>query len=204
MLYNTHSPFHEAMETIGELVILNLLFILTSIPVVTIGPSLNALFYALLKRKEGTGLSVSNLYFEGFKDQFLRNLLVGLCFLLFIYIVLIDLIYVQNTNDIVSFIGIVIGVMYFIYLFPVIATFKDSTLTLIKNAFLFMITSFPINILLTVIVGTAITLAYSDFQLGPLVAFCYFFFGFSLLAYIIVHFLHPIFSPYLNNEGNEE
>lgn len=46
----TDNPFFEFMGNVGDWILLNLLFVLTSIPVVTVGMSLTALYRIVLRR----------------------------------------------------------------------------------------------------------------------------------------------------------
>lgn len=49
----TDNPFFEFMGNVGDWILLNLLFVLTSIPVITVGMSLTALYRIVLRRMRG-------------------------------------------------------------------------------------------------------------------------------------------------------
>lgn len=73
MKLNIDNPFFSVMGHLADLVILNLLFILTSLPLVTIGASRTALYQVLGKIKDGTEGSVYRTYFGIFAAEFRRT-----------------------------------------------------------------------------------------------------------------------------------
>ncbi len=198
MHYNPENPIHQAFETIGQIVILNLCFILTCIPIITIGPSINAIFYALFKRKDESYEPMIQLYFSGFKTNFFQNLLLGIFFLIYLYASMITI--SLNKLNAMTFLGIFVGMLYFLYLFSYHAIFNDTLSTTLKNAFLFSITTLPTNLFLTALTLLFASAPFLFLDLAPLTAFCLFFFGFGLLFYILVHCLYKHYEPYLNEK----
>ena len=87
-----------------------------------------------------------------------------------------------------------------LYIFPVIAAFANTAWKLLKNAFLFAFMHFPSTLAIAVITILPMYMTYQDLKLMPLYACCWFFFGFSLTAYIDSFFLYRIFRPYLEKE----
>lgn len=69
------------MEKVGELIQLNMLFVLCSLPVVTAGASAAALNYALWRRSEGMG-NVTTDFFAAFRKNFRQAAVLWVCVLL--------------------------------------------------------------------------------------------------------------------------
>lgn len=70
------------LTLVGDLIILNIMFILTSIPVLTIGASVAALYtmtMRLIRKEEGT--STAKGYLKAFRDNLKRGGLTGILFL---------------------------------------------------------------------------------------------------------------------------
>ena len=61
----------------GDLMALNILWFLCSLPIITIGPSTNALFTVTLKLAKGESVSVLKTFFKAFKENFKQALAVG-------------------------------------------------------------------------------------------------------------------------------
>ena len=65
---NIDNPFFEAMGRFGDIIIVNLLFVVCSLPVVTMGAALSAMYGTFRRMEEGTEGSVTKtflLYFRG-------------------------------------------------------------------------------------------------------------------------------------------
>ena len=59
----------KGMEKVADLIVINLLFILCSIPIVTIGASATAMHYTLRRWREGQG-SLAKDFFRSFRLNF--------------------------------------------------------------------------------------------------------------------------------------
>ena len=83
-LFNPESRFMEALSTISDLMILNLVTLVCCLPVITIGAALTGMHYVLLKmvrREEGY---IVRSYFKSFKENFLQATIIWILFLLFL------------------------------------------------------------------------------------------------------------------------
>ena len=67
-----------ALNKIGDIVLANLLFILCSIPLVTIGPSLTALYHCMLRTVKGNNNGTVKTFFLAFRQSFRQSLIVWL------------------------------------------------------------------------------------------------------------------------------
>ena len=83
-LFNFDSPFMQVAGFITDVIVLNILFLICCIPVVTIGPAQAALYYAVRTlRDPEDGRSCYKLFFKGFISGFWKVSLVWLVFLVF-------------------------------------------------------------------------------------------------------------------------
>lgn len=141
-LLSVDSRLVRFLERIFELVVLNLLTLLCSIPLVTIGVAFTALYRSLFNMRQGNAGIIKG-YFIAFRDNFRSGLLLGLILLVFcisfgLYIYFFrDLI---AAGDALVLIGIVlVGVFFFFPMtlaFPLLSMFDDSALRTLSNAFL--------------------------------------------------------------------
>lgn len=70
----------KGMEKVWDLMVLNVLFLLCSLPVVTIGPAATAMHYALRRWREQQGEIVKD-FFRSFRQNFRQGLILWLVFL---------------------------------------------------------------------------------------------------------------------------
>ena len=68
--FSLDSPFMRTMSRIADLMILNLLFIFTSIPIITIGAGLTALYTVCFRLGTDDEGNTAKDYFRAFKENF--------------------------------------------------------------------------------------------------------------------------------------
>ena len=61
------NPFFGFMDRLGDIVILNILFLICSVPIITMGASVSAMYQALREMEEDTYISA----FKSFKAAFM-------------------------------------------------------------------------------------------------------------------------------------
>ncbi|MDO5411540.1 MAG: YesL family protein [Lachnospiraceae bacterium] len=196
---------------IFNIVILNLLFLLCCIPVVTIGASFTAMYYALLRLVRYGDTSVIKDFFKGFRTNWKRSTIVWCISIIIAFICLADLNFFKTMGGSVGSIGYcvtaAIGICCLIilfYLFPVIATFENTLLNLIKHSVFFAISNIPNLLMISFANIFPMYLTYSDLKLLPLYAFIWCFFGFALIAYFNSRLLISQFNKFLPPVENPE
>lgn len=65
-------PVYKALSRVSDVVILHLLWLVTSLPLVTLGASLSALYSVSMAHKLGDDAPVSTLYFAAFRSKWQR------------------------------------------------------------------------------------------------------------------------------------
>ena len=83
-LFSGESGIGKALTKIGELVVLSILWFFTSLPVVTIGVSTTALYYAMVKSVRMDRGYFFKEYFKAWKDNFLRSTGIMIFFFIFL------------------------------------------------------------------------------------------------------------------------
>lgn len=151
-----------------DLFFLNLLWVITSLPLITFFPATAAMFGVVRKRilqKETEGIlkSFIKLFKENFKQSFIVSIIwAALGFFLYFDYRLIDP--SSSVGHLILYIILVFGILLFssisIYLFPIMVHFELSWKNVIRNAFLFSLMNPVLTILLLIIVGTGTALFY--------------------------------------------
>ena len=81
-LFNYDSPFWSFMSRLADLIILNLLWIVFCIPVVTIGASTTAMYRVTLNMVRGEGSGVVRMFWDAFRLNLKQAVLIFLILLI--------------------------------------------------------------------------------------------------------------------------
>jgi len=209
-IFNMDNAFFRAMGRLADLMILNLIFLLCSLPVFTIGASTTALYYVTLKMAANEEGYVVRSFLKSFRQNF-RQATIILVALLFAGSVLGLDIYILNHSDssfgavflvLISAITI-LYVMELIYIFPLLSRFENSIAVTFRNAFIMAIADFPRTlVMMLLIVGSVFLTFWNAYTLwyGILVwIVC----GFALIAFANSFFLNRIFKKYMPSEKTQ-
>ena len=195
--FNPKSTATRFLTGLCNLIIVNLLFILTCIPIFTIGASLTSLYRITIAILAGDNPSIFKDYFKAFRDNFLKATLLELFYAavsaFFIFEVVMvntmmspDLSWVQY----IPYFFLILILAHTLYSFPLLAWFEESFGQILKNALLLSITNLPVTIMYVVITAG---LAYAFWQFPSLTASLLIFLGISLIALFYSLFLKRIF-----------
>ena len=158
-IFSTENPVWRAMDRMGDLMILNVLFIFFSLPIFTIGASLTALYTMTFKLLDETEGNLFKNFVKAFKNNFKQATVIWLVALAAGLFLAYDasLSYVSTSIVAKILMGVVILVaivyaMWFSWVFPVQAKFDNPVKVNMKNAALMMVIHmFPTTLLITVL-----------------------------------------------------
>ena len=196
------SPFFTAMSKVADFIILNLLFILCSIPIITMGASMTALSYVMLKMKEDEEGYLVRSFFKSFKANFLQATAIWLIMLVIAFGLFMDWRILGAgviTGTFVSImrvflmIGAIVWLMIVIYVFPMVARYENTTAVMFKNAVLLALGNAPKTILMILILGVCLA---ATLWSGTTIAWgilIWLMVGFSLLAFVNATLLIKVF-----------
>lgn len=209
-LLNEDNVIHIFLNKLGDIIVANLLFLVCCIPIITIGPALTALYHCMLRTVKGNNNGTTKTFFRAFKENFRQSLIVWLGLLAVGFILFLNIRFLQNTASVVSkplfYVSLGIAglvIILALYIFPVIAAFANTTMNLLKNAYVFAFLHFPSTLAIAVITILPMFMTYRDIKLMPLYACCWFFFGFGLTAYVNSLLLYRMFKPFLEKEDEQ-
>ncbi|KAB8133649.1 YesL family protein [Gracilibacillus oryzae] len=196
-------PVYHFLTRAVELTLLNLLFIVCSIPIITMGTSITALYSVTLKmvRKEDSG--IYREFLQAFKQNFRQStaiwsLLLVAGIVLFMNYTLLGF-YNGNFSLLIilslfffSFFYLLIGTM----IFPYIARFKNTTKDAFKNVIKMAIANpYPIFLVLIFVIGPVILMFSSPFFF-VLMLYINLFLGFSFVAYLNSFIIRNLYEKY--------
>lgn len=199
---SNESPVLAFLNKMADILILNLLFLVCSLPIITIGPALSAMYAVCLRSiRYGDGYVVRGFFksfAQNFKQSFaawILTLLIGLLLVVDIaFWTKIDMGMMSNVMLGVSLLIALFVFMIVLWLFPVIAKIENKLFVNIKNAAAMAVGHFfPytfICLAITLIVGY---LAYTSLVVDIIMLLL----GFALLAYILSFFFYKVFAKYM-------
>lgn len=201
-LFDPDSPFIHVLSDLADLVILNLLWLLCCLPVVTAGASTAALYRCTLNMAYLRGGRRARAFFTAFRENFRQATLLWLILLAVLALLLADawLVYQQAIPYAFSFLvgpGLVIWAFAAAYVFPLCAQFENTLGGTLKNALVFSSTH-PLRSLLMILLDLLPLLLYwlSPAAFLPL-APCWLLFASAVTAYVNCLLLKKVFAPYL-------
>lgn len=203
---NYDSRFSRVLSRFTELVLLNFVFILTCIPLVTVGASICALYSVTLKMARNEEGYIIKGYFKDFAGNFKQATAFWLIEVL-LYLQLRVLYVAAAVNgglmvQIYTVITWALGILYslyFLFVFPLTATFQNTFLGIAKNALIMIISHLPWVLASYLIV--AIPLAVSFGISTKIMQFAMLFWtliGFSLVVFTSSFCLNRIFTRYMD------
>ncbi len=161
--FNIDSPIWRVMGFIGDLILLNFLFILTCIPLFTIGASVTALSAVEFRMMEKRNGAVVREYFRAFKENFKESTLIWLVYLAFLFICVLNFNLVSNTNPANrKMIMIVLGIALFFVTMVVMyglamqARFVNTLKDTVLKAFLIGLSGLPYTIVMILMIVAAV------------------------------------------------
>lgn len=186
------NPFFEFMGKIGDIMIINLLFLLCSVPVITIGASVSAMYKAFGEMEEETYISPFKSFKNAFLSSFKKSIPAWLLSLVTGLILVFDLMFVTKAQASIFWhiTGMVTGCLMFLWLlvmcwlFPA-ALFKEGTLKdMVKRSMFLAVRNFPYTFLMVLLdLIPVICFILGDYY-AALVAPVYFIIGFGITALI--------------------
>ena len=166
------------LDQVTDTVLLSLVFLLFSIPLVTIGASFTALYYTANKVHRHNRGYMFQEFLRSFKRNFKQSTLAWLLFLIMGAILGGDLYYVLRimpSSGLGAFLNIffivvaALLVIWASYVFPYIARFEDTLRVTMKNCAFLSILHFPSSLLLLLLAAGSLLLIWLFLPLAVIV-----------------------------------
>jgi uncharacterized membrane protein YesL len=197
MKYN--SPLFQFLNTLTEFIILNILFVISCIPIFTIGASLSALYQVTLRESRSENGYIIKKFLISFKENFIQSTITFLIYFVLASILLFNMFFWASLDTIISSLVLlvislasVILIISFIYTYPLIARFKNSTKQTLKNSYIIAMT----HKLRTLALLGIFSLAIVFFIYAPFFRIFMVVLGFSFIAYCNSFLFSKTFKEY--------
>ena len=140
---NNASRLKRGLDVFGELFVLNLIFILFSLPVITIGASLTALYSVTGKLVRREDVPVWSGFIKAFRENFKKATILWIFVFLYAVVLVSQYLLIINVSGVVStiymvifFITLALGFLVLPYLFALTARYENTIRNTLKNALL--------------------------------------------------------------------
>ena len=210
-IFNMDNGFWRAMGKVADIIILNILFVICCIPIVTVGASYTALYTVMLKLVKNEESYIFRGFFKAFKDNFKQATIIWLIMLFMGIFLVADVFLTTYTSStvlaVLHYVFIAFLFVYaamFSYVFPILSKFDNTVFNTIRNSLLMAVAHFPWTIVILVVSAVPIIACVIDLNLLftavlPLMLFA----GFAALAFVKSHIFNKIFKRYIPEETDD-
>lgn len=198
-MFKIDSPLMNFLNKVADIMILNILFIIFCIPVVTIGASFSAAYYMGYKMVKDEESYIVKGFWKAFKENFRQSTIMWLIVLIVVAIIFSDYRIILYSGIefprwmVISMVTVtVVVLMGAVYMFALQARYTNTVKNTIKNSFLMALSHLPTTFVLIVIYAVPVVICY----FVPRVFLAMFFISFGALIYFKSFLLLKVFHKY--------
>lgn len=189
--FGENNPVWKAINRYADMLLTGVLFVITCLPVVTIGASLCAFYYTAMDSLRKEDGYIFKRYFSSFGKNFKKATILWLIMLAIAAVLGLD-VYFWLVNSQVQFSGVMLGIsgilcflwfMTFMFVFPLQTRFENSIGKTLQNAFMIGLGRLPFTVGVLVLLGIIGFLCVSSIVIGAIV----FFLGIGVVGYLLVY-----------------
>lgn len=199
---------------LADLILLNLLWLVCSLPVVTLGPATTAANYTAMKMVEDEGDSVAKMFFRSFRLNLAQSMRLGLLFTLLgvvlgvdVYLCLYRLEMEGQAKFMLLAVLVCLGLAFWmemIYLWALLARFDNSSKRAVILAFMLSVKHWRQTVQILVEHIALATVGVLCVLFVPQLGILFIIFGASLFFYSQAKILRPLLDGYIPKDENQE
>ena len=159
----TDNVVMRALGKIGDMICLNVMWLICCIPIITIGASTTALYTVMLRMVKNEEGYIFRGFLKAFKSNFKQSTLIWLILLLLGIVWTVDF---RVAGFIPGMAGIILSAIFLalgfillsvmIYIFPLTARYENGIKATFKNALILTVAKLPYTFLMVAIVVAAV------------------------------------------------
>lgn len=206
-LFSFNSWLSRFLYLVADIVLFHVLWIIFSLPIVSMGASTTALYYCCMKRIRRDEGYITRNFIQAFKSNFKQATLIWLVILLSGAVLFTDLRIGMAVGGVIGrFMLISCSILLIpffctvLYIFPVQAKFENRIIDNLKNAFLMSLSNFKFTLFLIFIIITFVllTLTFPPFIGLMMIS------GMGIYAYLSSGIYVYVFRKYIPEELEED
>jgi uncharacterized membrane protein YesL len=207
-IFNLDNAFFTFLSKTCDVIFISFIWLITCIPIVTIGPANTALYYAIVKVIRRNRGYLFREYWRSFKLNFKRGLIIGVLLTVLFIIMSIDIRWVKLAGEEMgNFASILHGVFIAMtialvcvttYVFPLLSRFDMTVKQLLKASLFMSIRHLPSTFAMVAITGIGLLAVY--------ILWITIFIVPALVVFLNSFFMERIMKKYMpkSEEGAEE
>lgn len=158
-IFNMDNLFFKILNRISDVFILSIIYVISCIPIITIGAATTALYYTAINAISREDGYVFKMYCKSFKANFKQSTIMWVIMMVVGAVLTTDVYFwfiswTENHTKIAQpllLLSVVLSILYvliFTYVFPLLSKFDNTIGVIFRNSFLLSIKYFPRTILL--------------------------------------------------------
>ena len=208
-LFNPDSRIMIFLSRVADLVILNILWLVCCIPVVTIGASTTAMYHVIRHWQKDSVSSIMRDFFQSFKEDFKQATPVYLILLIPTVAVVMNAMLIFNPDNsaavpsyllVIWFISALILLFISSFVYPVMAFLADTLFKTLRNAMVLALANLPRTILISVLNLLPVILLFVNLSFFLQSSIFWLLIGGALVAYLNMSILKPVFKKLVPSE----
>ena len=201
--FSIESPLYKFMNRLLDMIKLNFLWILCSLPIITMGAATTAAFTITLKMVEEEEGYIARPFFREFKNNLVKGSVIGIIQLFAMYTIYLDfqLSKVEGKGTMFTVVGVLaifLAFMHLIYAYALLARYETTSINTLRNSYSIGLRYFfkTLGLFLIIVLECAVFMwNFTTILLGMLI-------GPACIIFTISGFARPLFR--LIENDNEE
>lgn len=201
-MFSQDSKFMQVISRVTDLILLNMVYLLTCLPIFTIGTATSAMYTLCFQMMREEGSGVLKPYFRAFRENFRQGTVIWLIILMVVLPALFYFDRVWHADGILRYTGLVfilitaVGLLTASYVFPWISQFRNTTAQSLQNALILSISHLPRSVCILGINLLPLILWAVNYDLFEKISFLWLALYFAAAAYMNCGLLWHVFKPY--------
>ena len=205
-LFNLDNPFVQFLARVGDLIIVNVLFLVCCLPVVTVGASLAAMQKVTQAMALDEDNGIVKTFFRGFRENFKQATLLWLMMLVFGVSMLCNYLLITGfiagtLATVLKCVLVVFSVLVLVmavYMFPLMARYQNSLREHATNALILAVVKLPRTVALLVLCALPAVIAVISIQTFLQTLIFWLAVGFGFVSFMSSILLKPVFAELEN------
>lgn len=200
----------KAMSRIGDLLILNFLFLLTCLPFFTIGAASSAMYTVCFRFGTDRESGLLKSYFIAFRDNFKQSTALWLVILFCGCTAFLNTYLFYLMPGAIRYAFILFAILFVLvlllsaYAFPLVSQFNNHVASTLRNALILSLAYLPRSVLIVALNVFPFALIMLDLYTFLQAGFIWIVLYFSAAAYINTFMLRKVFAPYMPSVESEK
>lgn len=207
-LFNLDTPLMQMLTRVGDMIIINFLTIICSLPIITAGAAISATHRIMQDFLMDNETTIIRTYFRAFKENFKQATLVWLALVVIIAALLADvfLINLFIQGSLRSFFVILLSAVALIvfaismYIFPLLTRYRNTLPQHLRNSLILMITKLPRTIGMMALHALPFVILWLSYNVFLQTLIFWLFVGASFTIFMDTFLLKPVFQQLEKNQ----